>query len=123
MPHVVIRGDLTPREVWEAFQPLQVRSEGSVLKVSRAYLSHGETHVLLEAVAVSEGFRQQFLAQVSAKGEGALSVRLESMTDPEKTDAVRRTLALVAVWILGLKPGLETASSNIESFLEEAAEH
>lgn len=119
MPHVVIQGNISTRKVWERFEPLERRRSEEILKVLHAWLDRQEKTVLLEIVTVSAGFRQQFFLQVCRKGDDAVTVRMEPMTDPEKTDAVRRAVALVARWILSLEPGLEISSSNIESFLEK----
>ena len=121
MPHVVIEGPVSPREIWDRFTPLQHRSGDEVIKIGPAYLAKEERTLLMEAVAAAAGYRQQFFLLVSRKGDSGITVRLESMTDPEKTDAVRRTVALVAHWILGLDDRGHVASTNIQDFLHQVA--
>lgn len=122
MPHVVILGNVTPKDLWETFQPLEVRQGPEVRKVDHAYLDRENSTVLFSALAVSHGYRQRFFVQATRKGDKGVTVRLEPMTDPEKTDAVRFTIAAVAQWALHSRPGLEFGDTNIQDYLAQAAE-
>jgi len=117
MPHAVIEGDLDIRRVWEAFEPLLERLGDGVIRVDRAFLDREGTSVLLESLAVGQGLKQKFYIQVSRRKEGGATVRLEPLTDPEKTPGVKRALGLTARWVLGLQPGLSIGATNIEEFL------
>jgi hypothetical protein len=117
MPHVVIEGDLEVRQVWERFEPILARTGDQVIKMERAFLDKEGSSVLLETLVVSQGLKQKFFIQVSRKKSGGVTVRLEPLTDPEKTTAVKEALGMTGRWVLGLAPGLRFGATNIEEHL------
>lgn len=119
MPHVVIEGAPDPEEIWRAFEPIRERRGEEILKIDRAYLERDAAKVLLEALVVSAGFRQKFFLQVTRKQDRAVTVRLEPLTDPEKTDAVRRAVAVAARWVGSIAPGSRLTATNLGDDLEE----
>jgi len=102
MPHVVIEGELEVRLVWEQFEPILARRGEEIIKMERAFLDREASSVLLETLVVSQGLKQRFFIQVSRKKAGRMTVRLEPLTDPEKTPAVKEALGMIARWVRGL---------------------
>lgn len=113
MPHAVIEGGLTPRSVWERFEPVFERRGDDVLRVDRAFLDAEGRCVLLQTLVASGGLKQEFFIRIARRRDGALTVRLEPLTDPEKTEGVQNALAVVAGRLLRLAPGLRLVSSNL----------
>ena len=80
MPHVVIEGNISPRAIWERFEPVDTALGPDIVKIQRAFLDRDENVVLFEALTVSQGMRQKFFVQASRKGVAGVTVRLEAMT-------------------------------------------
>jgi hypothetical protein len=115
LPHVVLEGRVTLADVQERFEPFVVREGDLLVKVDRFYRERDERAALLETVVVDRGHTQKFFIQLSPKAAG-LTVRLEPLTDPEKTTGVRRAIALVAHRIREAV-GCVYGKSNIEEYL------
>jgi len=112
---VVLQGRVTLDECQARFEPFVDRQGDLLIKVERFYRERDGRAALLETLVVDRGHTQKFFIQLSPKGDG-LTVRLEPLTDPEKTAGVRRALALVAHRIR-TAAGCEYGSSNIEEYL------
>ena len=95
MPHVVLTGAITIRRAAEAFAPFLLREGDRVIKAERLYTESGERAALIEMIVSERGFTQKFFIQLAPR-DGGMTVRLEPLTDPEKTPAVRRAIGEVA---------------------------
>ena len=115
MPHVVLEGRVTIDECQRRFEPFVVREDERIVKVENFYRERDGRAALIETLVVESGHTQKFFILLSAKGEG-LTVRLEPLTDPEKTPGVRRALALVAHRIREAS-GCAYGRNNIEDYL------
>jgi hypothetical protein len=115
VPHVVLQGPVTIDECRERFQPSVWRQGDLVVKIERFYREKDGRAALIETLVVDRGHTQKFFIQLSPKG-GGLTVRLEPLTDPEKTPGVRRALGLVAHGIK-LTSGSEYGPTNIGEYL------
>jgi hypothetical protein len=102
----------------EAFSPLFERWGHDLLKVSLFYLEQNGQEALLDTLVVESGHRQHFFIQLLPR-EGRLTVRLLPHTDPEKTDAVKRALAAVALFVKNASAAeCRFGATNIGDFLE-----
>lgn len=116
MPHVVLEGHLNLQRFSAVYQPLVHQEADKIVKLQHAYVSTTSDEVLIEAVALQDGFAQRFLVQVLVRDTRA-TVKLYPGTDPEKTDAVKRTIALVARQLKDCSPDVRYGSTNIGVFL------
>ena len=116
MPHVVIEGPATVDRFFQQFQPILDRSGPHILKAREVFINRGRRSVLVESTVVEEGRTQGFFAHLS-QGEGAVTVRLLPATDPEKTDGVKRLLALIARQVLLQDPACKYGKTNLQPFL------
>ena len=114
MPHVVIEeaGDL--QGVYQAF--IQ-RAGTDILKVQECYLGRSGKEALLESIAIEQGVACNFFVQLKLH-EKAITVRLLPATDPEKTPAVKKVMALVAGFIRTVYPGSRYGKTNLQEYLE-----
>ena len=117
MPHVVVEGPVALEAYFRAFEPLLLREGDAILKTTDAYLDTRRTTLLLAAVVVEHGRRQNFYVQLLAKDKG-VTVRLEPLTDPEKTPGVLRLLAAVAADLRARSPGARFGRHNLGELLE-----
>lgn len=116
MPHVVIEaaGDL--QALYQNFSPILRRTGGEILKVQEFYLSRSGKDALLEAIAIDQGAASNFFVQLKLH-ENAITVRLLPATDPEKTPAVKKVMALVAGFIRTVYPGSRYGKTNLQEYL------
>ncbi len=117
MPHVVLEspdgrgGDAILDAYGDRFEPFLDREGTRLVKVDRFYRERGGGQALIETVVVDRGFTQKFFIQIAPRGNG-LTVRLEPLSDPEKTAGVRAALARVAERIVAVT-GCAWGSTNI----------
>ena len=116
MPHVVIEeaGDL--QGVYQAFTPIIQRGGTDILKVQEFYLARSGKEALLESIAIEQGVACNFFVQFK-QHEKAITVRLLPATDPEKTPAVKKVMALVAGFIRTVYPGSRYGKTNLQEYL------
>jgi hypothetical protein len=114
MPHVVIEaaGDL--QALYQNFTPILQRTGGEILKIQD--LSRSGKEALLEAVAIDQGTASNFFVQLKLH-ENAITVRLLPATDPEKTPAVKKVMALVARFIRTVYPESRYGKTNLQEYL------
>jgi hypothetical protein len=117
MPHVVVEeaGDL--QGLYQAFTPMIHRAGTDILKVQEFYLARSGKEALLESVAIENGAACNFFVQLKLH-EKAITVRLLPATDPEKTHAVKKVMALVAGFIRKVYPGSRYGKTNLQEYLE-----
>jgi hypothetical protein len=119
VPHIVLAGrpGAAALDAYAAvFEPFAVREGDLIVKVERLYRERDGRGALLETIVSQRGHTQKFFVQLAPK-ETELTVRLEPLTDPEKTPGVRRALALVAARVAGVA-GCRVARTNIEAYLD-----
>lgn len=116
MPHVVLSGEISPAEVFDSLEPLMFREGGTVLKTSAKFLEAGGASVLVECLAIEDGKKSAFFALMGRRDDG-LVVRLHPVTDPEKTDGVKRVLAMLANQVMEKHQGLSVGKTNLQEFL------
>ena len=119
MPHVVIEeaGDL--QGLYQAFTPIIQRAGTDILKVQEFYLARSGKDALLESVAIENGVACTFFVQLKLH-EKAITVRLLPATDPEKTPAVKKVMALVAGFVRRVCPGSRYGKTNLQEYLDAA---
>ncbi|MFQ5878328.1 MAG: hypothetical protein ACE5JH_11715 [Acidobacteriota bacterium] len=115
MPHVVLEGRISIDDCRRLLGPFLVREGDRIVKGGRLYLERGGREALVETLVVDRGHTQKFFIQLCLRERG-LIVRLEPLTDPEKTPGVRRAIAVVAHRIRR-GTGCSYGTTNIENEL------
>jgi hypothetical protein len=117
MPHVVIEeaGDL--QGVYQAFTPLIRRAGTDILKVREFYLARSGNEALLESITIEQGAVCNYFIQLKLH-ERSITVRLLPATDPEKTPAVKKVMAMVAGFIRNVYPDSRYGKTNLQEYLE-----
>ena len=117
MPHVVIEeaGDL--QGVYQAFTPLIQRAGTDILKIREFYLARSGNEALLESVTIEQGAVCNYFVQLKLH-EKTITVRLLPATDPEKTPAVKKVMAMVAGFIRSVYPDSRYGKTNLQEYLE-----
>ena len=116
MPHVVVEGAGDLRGFADGFAPIEERDQTGIRRTADVLVSTRGSRVLIEAVVVETGRTQRFFVSVSNHEHGA-AVRLEPLTDPEKTAGVKRLLAAVAGRLAAHFPGARYSKTNLQEYL------
>lgn len=121
MPHVVIEGAGDLQGLFQAFTPMIHREGTEILKVQEFYLARSGREALLDAVVIEQGTARSFFIQLK-RHETTITVRLLPATDPEKTAAVKKAMALVAGFIRKVYPASRYGKTNLQEFIEAGGE-
>ena len=119
MPHVVIESTGELQDVYQAFTPMLQRTEGEIVKVQECYLARSGREALLDAVVIEQGTARSFFIQLK-RHETTITVRLLPSTDPEKTPAVKKAMALVAGLIRKVDPASRYGKTNLQEYLDSS---
>ena len=118
MPHVILNTNQTIEQIFARFEPYAVQEAANRYKVEEAYLSHTRSTVLLRCITIERGFNKTFFLRLVQK-DNSITVGLDLLNPPDKSDGVKRLIAIVAQRILLSAPGSSIASTNIQPFLRE----
>jgi hypothetical protein len=116
MPHVVIDEALDLGLACQSIEVGAVRAGGEILKVVDVYLNRARHVALVDCVVVEDGRSRAFFVQLSQKGR-QITVRLLPATDPEKTDGVKRLMAVIATQLQESIAGSFFGKTNLQDFL------
>ena len=116
MPHVVIEEALDLEIACQSIQLAAFRNGSEILKVVDVYLNRSGHTALVDCVVVEEGRSQAFFVQLSQK-DRQITVRLLAATDPEKTNGVKRIIALIAGQVHQATVGSRIGKTNLQEFL------
>ena len=119
MPHIVIEEAGELQSIYQAFTPIIQRAGIEILKVQEFFLARNGKDALLESVAIENGVACTFFVQLKLH-EKAITVRLLPATDPEKTTAVKKVMALVAGFIRKVYPNSHYGKTNLQEYLDAA---
>ena len=117
MPHIVIEEAGNLQRVYQAFTPIIQRAGTDILKVQECYLGRSGKEALLESITIEPGLACNFFVQLKLH-EKAITVQLLPATDPEKTPAVKKVMALVAGFIRPVYPGSRYGKTHRQEYLE-----
>jgi hypothetical protein len=116
MPHVVIENAPELAAVFRGLVPFAERKDEQILRLADLYLNRAGRAALLECVVIDKGVAVSFFALL-AQRENQITVRLYPLTDPEKTEGVKRLLALIAVRVHDLVPASHFGKTNLQDYL------
>lgn len=116
MPHIVLEKAKSVKQCINAVEPMMEKLERGILKITDCYLNRNENSALIESIAIEDGKNQNFYIQLSSKGE-AVTVRLLPLTDPEKTNGVKKLMGMIAHKIKSSNPEITYGKTNLQDFL------
>ncbi len=121
MPHVVLSGSISVAEIFDNLQKIMYRypASNTIIRIEEYLVSKEANRLLARAIVVEQQQPRSFYIEVNVKDDKT-TVRLDPMTDPEKTDGVKLALALVAKMIqeIGKLNNLSVSKTNISEFLD-----
>jgi hypothetical protein len=116
MPHITLEGQVDLENFCKDFEPINEHAEGEILKAQDIFINKKKDMLLLDAVVIEDGPSIRFLIQVAVKDKKT-TVRIYSGTDPERTHAVKKLLALVAKKVKDTDPLIRYGTTNLPEFL------
>jgi hypothetical protein len=114
MPHIVLNKQVDLLEFSKSFSPYFQKSP--LIRLSNIYVENNGLSALLHVVVIDD-LHQEFFIQVFTR-ENKTTIRLLPLTDPEKTDSVRKSLSLVYFQLLKFDSELTVTKSNLWDYLE-----
>ena len=121
MPNVTIKGAIDLRQIIIRRPDMFLRDADGIKRVSEYYINTECSRVLLEALVIEKGKKQQFFIQVCKKSDGA-AIRLEPISTVEKTVGVKRLVGQVAFAVRSLFPGARYGKTNIANHIPDNEE-
>lgn len=115
MPHVVFDKKIDLFDFSKSFVPIFQKTP-ILIKISSIFVEQNGLSALFPTVVIDES-HQEFLIEISTTKEKT-TVRLYPGTDPEKTDGVKSSLALLSNNLQKIFPQVKIIRSNIFEFLE-----
>ncbi len=113
MPHVVLTGKVDLLGYARAFEPLIVRQGRDVLRADKLYVEGPGRALLLEALAVESGRKLSFYIKASGYDGQSVTVRIDPLTHPERSEGVKQLVACVAADILRKNPEARIETTNL----------
>ncbi|MDH3312287.1 MAG: hypothetical protein OEM28_03960 [Nitrosopumilus sp.] len=114
MPHIVFGERIDLDDFSEKFAEIFQR-DPILIKVTNIFVDKEKLTALLPAVVRSEK-HQQFLIEISTR-KSKTTIRLYPNTDPEKTDGVKFSMALLAEQIMSHYPNFQIIQTNLSNYL------
>jgi len=114
MPHIVLDRKLDLFDFAILFKPIFQKSP--LIKIHEMYTNVAGTNSLFSTVVIDSSHRDYFIQIMSSKDR--TTIKLFPGTDPEKTDAVKQSLANLCLQILELYPDMKVVKSNLWEYLK-----
>lgn len=87
----------------------------SLIKIKEIFLDPDKQNALFSTIVIDE-FHQEFFIQVLTNKEKT-TVRLLPLTDPKKTDSVKKAMVLISQLIKTNSPELKITKTNLQEYL------
>ena len=114
MPHIVLNQQVDLLEFSKSFSPYFQKSP--LIRISNIYVDNNGLSALLPIVVIDE-LHQEFFIQISTSSKKT-TIRLLPLTDPKKTDSVKRSLTLVYSLMKKFDSSLIVTKSNLWEYIE-----
>lgn len=115
MPHIVFDKKIDLQKFSKQFQSI-FQKEPILIKITTIFVDKDNLRALLPSVVISD-IQQQFLIEISTS-VSKTTIRLYPETDPEKTDGVKASMALLAKQVIETNPEFKVTKTNLSDYLE-----
>jgi len=117
MPHVVLSGKYDFTSIYIEFKKKINKIEGStIIKYDDSFLNNDKNLILIKTIVIENQQAQSFYIMIMQK-EQQLTIRLDPFTDPKKTNAVKKSLGLIAKELLNKNKDLKVTKTNLNEFI------
>jgi hypothetical protein len=114
MPHIVFDKKIDLLDFSKQFN-LIFQEKPILIKVTNIFVDKNNQTGLLPALVISK-IHQQFFIEISTSNTKT-TIRLNPLTDPEKTDGVKISMSLLAAQIMDCYPDLKITKTNLSDYL------
>ena len=114
MPHVVFDKKLDLSKFSNQFKET-ILNDPVIIKLQNIYVDKDQRSALVSSIVIDTDHKQFFIEIVTR--ENKTTVRLFPMTDPEKTDGVKKSLGLLSSLIQKSNSEFKIVKTNIDDFL------
>ena len=115
MPHIVLDEKLDLFDFTILFKPIFQKSP--LIKIHEMYTNVAGTNSLFSTVVIDTSHHDYFIQVMSSKDR--TTIRLFPGTDPEKTDAVKQSLATLCLEIQKHYPDMKVIKSNLWDYINK----
>ena len=113
MPHIVLDKSLNLFDFSILFKPLFQKSP--LIKINDMYVDTRGTSALLNTIVIDNSHHEFLIQLITNKDK--TTIRLYPLTDPEKTDAVKQSLANLYFEIRRCYPDVKVIKSNLWDYI------
>jgi hypothetical protein len=126
VPHIVLSGSISLSHVFEHMYKLLFKDQKSniIVRIEKYFINQPGDMILAKADAVDQKPQSFYIMVTNKNKEDKTTIRLDPMTDPEKTDGVKIALALMAKRIQEIEKAhnLYVSKTNVQEFIDKLQE-
>lgn len=116
LPHVVFSRKIDLLDLSKNFTGL-FQKNPVLIKISAIFVQNNGFSALLPTMVI-DNIHREFLIEISTT-KLKTTIRLYPVTDPDKTDGVKLSFALLAKYLLVVYPDLKITKSNIFDYTDD----
>ncbi len=117
--HIVLDKSLNLFDFSILFKPIFEKSP--LIKINDLYIDTRGTNALQSTVVIDESLHEFFIQIITNKNK--TTIRLFPMTDPIRTESVKRSLAIFCLEIQKFYPEMHVMKSNLWEYLKLISYH
>lgn len=124
MPHIVLSGSIQLGNTFKQMNKMLIKDQKSniIVRIENFFINQRCDIILSKAIAIDQKTQSFYIVVMNR--ENKITIRLDPITDPEKTDGVKIALALMAKRIQDIEKisDLYVSKTNIQEFIDRLQE-
>ena len=116
LPHVVFSRKIDLLDLSKNFTGI-FQKNPILIKISAIFVQNNGLCAILPTIVI-DNMHREFLIEISTT-KLKTTIRLYPLTDPDKTDGVKSSLALLTKYLLVVYPDLKITKSNIFDYIDD----
>ena len=116
MPHVVLDKIVNFEDIAPKFKPI-IQKGKQLIKINHMFVSSQKHTALFSAVTIDE-LHQEYFIEVLTR-ESKTTILLFPLTDPQKTNTVKKSLVLVLEFIKKYHTSHKITKTNLQDFISD----
>lgn len=124
MPHIVLSGSIQLGNTFKQMNKMLLKDQKSnvIVRIENFFINQRCDIILSKAIAIDQKTQSFYIVVMNR--ENKITIRLDPITDPEKTDGVKIALALMAKRIQNIEriSDLYVSKTNIQEFIDRLHE-